>query len=122
MKIKQTAFTLTAVATVIALSFVSYQNTSYNQGNALINIGTLGGNTSCAFAINDRDEVVGEAETADGASHAFLWKDGHIIDLGCYPSDFTSPGVALLPSIKGLNDSSAMSINDNDQIVGQSSA
>ena len=45
-------------------------------------LGTLGGATSVATAINDLDEVVGSSQTATGQTHAFLWRDGHMTDLG----------------------------------------
>jgi len=48
---------------------------------AVTNLGTLGGSNSYAFGINDTGQVVGEAETSSGNSHAFLWKDGAMTDL-----------------------------------------
>jgi probable HAF family extracellular repeat protein len=36
-------------------------------------LGTLGGTTSEAVAINDRGQVAGSSTTADGSSHAFVW-------------------------------------------------
>jgi probable HAF family extracellular repeat protein len=44
-------------------------------------LGTLGGQSSHAFGINNRGDVVGDAETADGESHAFLFTAGRMIDL-----------------------------------------
>jgi probable HAF family extracellular repeat protein len=46
-------------------------------------LGTLGGQWSDAYAINDLDQVVGISETADGASHTFLYRGGQMVDL--YP-------------------------------------
>jgi probable HAF family extracellular repeat protein len=74
-------------------------------------LGTLGGPESRAVAINERGQVVGRAETKakDEAghpiSHAFLWEDGKMRDLG------TLPG--------GL-ESFAYGINERGQIVGTS--
>lgn len=45
-------------------------------------LGTLGGDTSRATAINGRGMVTGTSATADGAEHAFLWRDGEMVDLG----------------------------------------
>jgi probable HAF family extracellular repeat protein len=52
--------------------------------------------------INDLGQVVGTAETATGAFHAFLWQDGQMIDLD--------------PS--GTESSRAFQINDEGQVVG----
>jgi len=35
-----------------------------------------------AFAINDKEEIVGDRITADGSSHAFIYRDGEVRDLG----------------------------------------
>ncbi len=44
-------------------------------------LGTLGGSYSFAFNINDRSEIVGESDTADGDTHAFVVRGGVMIDL-----------------------------------------
>ena len=43
---------------------------------ALIDLGTLGGTNSRAYALNARGQVVGESETVTGQSRAFLWEAG----------------------------------------------
>jgi probable HAF family extracellular repeat protein len=45
------------------------------------NLGTLGGPTSQAVAINEHDVVVGSSTTSTGEVHGFLW-DGTMHDLG----------------------------------------
>jgi probable HAF family extracellular repeat protein len=45
-------------------------------------LGTLGGTSSGAWAVNARDEVVGISTLPDGTSHAFLWARGAMQDLG----------------------------------------
>jgi probable HAF family extracellular repeat protein len=44
-------------------------------------LGTLGGSFSVAFGINERGDIVGEAETAAGDIHAFLFRRGTMIDV-----------------------------------------
>ena len=65
-------------------------------------LGTLGGTSSAAFGINALGQVVGSAQTTDGAHHAFLYKDGIMIDLGTLGGGF----------------SRALAINASGQVVG----
>ncbi|NOT33899.1 MAG: hypothetical protein HOP12_06990 [Candidatus Eisenbacteria bacterium] len=53
-------------------------------GEVATTLGTLGGATSIAYAINDAGTVVGEAQLADGRSHAFLASGDYssLVDLG----------------------------------------
>ncbi len=72
-------------------------------GNALMeDLGTLGGTNSWGRGINNAGQIVGEASTADGDTHAFLWQSGVMIDLGTL----------------GGENSSASGINDDGDIVG----
>jgi probable HAF family extracellular repeat protein len=74
----------------------------------LVDLGTLGGSTSGATAINKSGEVVGYATTlGDAATHAFRWRGGTMTDLGVLP---------------GGGYSCANAINDRGQIVGTSDA
>lgn len=51
-------------------------------------LGTLGGDTSRAAAVNNRREVVGESRTAgSGALRPFLWRRGTMADLGVPAGD-----------------------------------
>jgi probable HAF family extracellular repeat protein len=45
-------------------------------------IPTLGGNTARGEGINGAGQVVGEADLASGATHAFLWNGSTVKDLG----------------------------------------
>ena len=54
----------------------------YYNGISVADLGTLGGAESVAMAINTYSEIVGEADTADGKEHAFLFTDGQMYDLG----------------------------------------
>jgi probable HAF family extracellular repeat protein len=69
----------------------------------MIDLGTLGGSSSSAAALNNRGQVVGWSTTASGETHAFVWDNGVMIDL--------SPEKAS---------SFASDINDRGEIVGSS--
>ncbi len=47
-----------------------------------MSLGTLGGDTGEAHAINNLGHVVGWSRNADDYARAFLWRDGEMIDLG----------------------------------------
>jgi probable HAF family extracellular repeat protein len=71
----------------------------------LHDLGTLGGGSSDAFAINRAGQVVGWASTTNDGQHAFLYDGAGMHDLGTLP---------------GSHWSSALAINDAGQVVGQS--
>ena len=47
----------------------------------IIDLGTLGGNTSRAFGLNDLGDVVGQAEDSEGLLHAFHWSGSIMTNL-----------------------------------------
>lgn len=71
----------------------------------MIDLGTLGGSTSDAVAINNKGQVIGRAKVTDTpfVRHAFVWEKGEMTDLG-----------AVTPCTR----STAISINSAGQIVG----
>jgi probable HAF family extracellular repeat protein len=69
----------------------------------VIEIGTLGGPSSSAYGINDRGDVTGEADRAQGHSHAFLFRDGKLQDIG---------------SLSPAHGAAGICINNRDQIAG----
>lgn len=71
----------------------------------IIPLGTLGGLTSVALAVNDLGQVVGGADTAHGRRIAFLWDAGVMTNLGALP---------------GIRHSEAWGVNNNAQVVGLS--
>ena len=65
-------------------------------------LGTLGGDTSRAHGIDERGQVVGQAQTATGETHAFLWLPryrglGGMRDLGTLPGGNRSAANAIAP-------------------------
>jgi probable HAF family extracellular repeat protein len=76
------------------------------QNGVLHNLASLSGGGSEAFDINDKGVIVGYSTTATGESHAVMWTDGGIVDLGTLPGD---------------DFSQALAINSQGQIVGTSS-
>jgi probable HAF family extracellular repeat protein len=68
-------------------------------------LGTLaGGCCSFAEAVNERGDVVGTSDVGDTISHAFLWRDGEMTDLG---------------TLGGLS-SVGQDINERGDVVGYS--
>jgi probable HAF family extracellular repeat protein len=66
-------------------------------------LGTLGGKTSGAIAVNNRGQVVGRsALTANAGFHAFVWENGRMTDLG------TLHGLVSEP----------VAVNDHGRIIG----
>ncbi|SFH59413.1 probable extracellular repeat, HAF family [Nitrosospira sp. Nsp14] len=79
----------------------------YGDFDALIDLGTLGGRTSSALALNDMQQVVGySAISGSGDTHAFLWSSDLMVDLGTLP---------------GFNHSLGSAINNRGEVVGWSS-
>lgn len=73
-------------------------------------LGTLGGDSSLAEAINASGQVVGESTRLGGTTnHAFVYRDGTMVDLNSYIS--ANSGWTLIET--------ARTINDSGQIVGQ---
>jgi probable HAF family extracellular repeat protein len=48
---------------------------SYGQKGAMVDLGSLGGSSSLAYAVNGSGQVVGYSYTAgDAASHTVMWQ------------------------------------------------
>jgi probable HAF family extracellular repeat protein len=75
------------------------------RGGRMTDLGTLGGQFSDAIAVNDRGQIVGEAEWKRFHKHAFLWRNSRMTDLGALPRRPYSAAVA---------------INERTQIMGTS--
>ena len=112
----------------------------------IVDLGSLGGQSSVAIDVGERGHVTGVSLLADGTDHAFLWTpDSGMVDLGaprcCYslgravnslgqvvgdtgdPVQATlwSDGTArILGTLSGGGSSQALDINDLGQVVGWS--
>ena len=77
------------------------------ENGLMTDLGTLGGDSSQAWWLNEAGVIAGSADlSTPGIHHAVRWKDGHILDLGTVEGDACSHG---------------RGINAKGQIVGLSS-
>src|SRR5205807_148331 len=91
-----------ALAILIGVAALSVAAPRASAAN-LIDLGTLGGPVSIAYGINDVGQIVGTSATASGTSHAFLWSNGTMADLG---------------SLGSMGPSDGRGINNRGQVVG----
>ena len=75
---------------------------------SLKDLGSLGGDNVYVYTINDEGVATGYSDIPPGTpvfGHPFIWKNGHMIDLGPPPA--------------GFNCAAGASVNRKDQVVGQ---
>lgn len=115
------------------------------EDGVMMDLGTLGGERSAAHGINNRGQVVGWSQTADGQYHAFLWQRGVMTEFGapggvfithaadinesgqvvgtCYTADGKSPGClwekGRVTTLSVLQESYPSAINNRGQVVGE---
>lgn len=95
---------LAAACAVVALAFGgASSNRVYGAATYTVtDLGTLGGTSSVANAINANGQVVGYSTTASGETHAFLYSGSKMTDLGTLGGSY----------------STAAAINTSGQVVG----
>jgi probable HAF family extracellular repeat protein len=90
------------------LSTNGYLNAAEYSNGSAIDLGTLGGNSSAAYGINDSGDIVGYSYVANNLStDAFLYSDNVMIDIN-----------SLLPIASGWTITAAYGINDFGDIIG----
>ncbi|HEY5730708.1 MAG TPA: hypothetical protein VIS72_11690, partial [Anaerolineales bacterium] len=67
---------------VLIVAFMVAQTALAAPQYSIVDLGILGGDSSRAQDINERGQIVGESTNPSGDTHAFLWKNGVMIDLG----------------------------------------
>ena len=77
------------------------------ENGVMSDLGTIGGIHSFANGINDSSQVVGSATTSGNETHAIRWQNGFMTDLN-----------SLIDSSSGWTLITAVTINDNGEIVG----
>jgi CSLREA domain-containing protein len=94
------------ISSIILTSFIFPWTFSIGQEQEVryevIDLGTLGGNSSIAIAINDSGQVTGNSQNVSGEFRAFKWQNGTMQDL----------------NIPGSVVSNAIDINNAGQITG----
>jgi probable HAF family extracellular repeat protein len=92
------------IAGACALDFSAYHACYWQPNNNVTDLGTLGGLTSLASAVNNLGQIVGSSDTPDG-QRVFLWTQ--------------ASGMQALPSLgSGKYEDGAAAINNNGAVVG----
>lgn len=95
---------LTAWPLWSGLALLALTGAARAQFYAVTDLGTLGGTNCIPYGINNREQIVGTAQTGMGSYHAFMFDAGRMVDLGTL----------------GGSNSWAYGINDNGWMVGAS--
>ena len=104
LKVLGRIFKAFVVAAVLVPALAAGAMASYT----IVDLGTLGGTNSYGYSINIRGHVTGYSDIpGDSGQHAFLYRDGKMIDLN-----------TLLPRSSKWTLLSGYGINDRGQITG----
>jgi len=77
-------------------------------GSTITSLGSLGGSAGAALALDSNGNVVGWSQTSSGQHHAFLYVNGHMIDMN---------SLSMIGAM-GWTLTDAAAINDTGLIVG----
>lgn len=81
------------------------------------NLPTLGGRNAEAWGINDAGQIVGAADTTNGSfTHATLWQDGTVRDLGALPGGQFSEAVSINASGVAVGFSTLVETEDGESL------
>ena len=111
LSMKIAYFAVLPVCGLLCFALLNHKTGRQIAAYSIEDLGTLGGETSSANAINNNGDVVGQADTGTTGSHAFLWSHGKMRDLGGLSDPFTKEPNAS-------TETNATSINDRGDIVG----
>jgi probable HAF family extracellular repeat protein len=79
-------------------------------GGQLVDLGTLGGDTSVAVDINDAGHVVGSSATSTGVSRAFVYRDGVMLELPVPGEASTAAAINRRGDVVGLQSAASPSV------------
>jgi probable HAF family extracellular repeat protein len=113
--------TCTVVMFIFALSLASQAEPAHSN-YTIVDLGTLGGNCSFAFGIDESGKVDGFSNPpgqdcfSGGTVHAFVWQNGVMTDLGTLggPNSLAAPGPSERGVAVGLAETSTADPNGED--------
>jgi probable HAF family extracellular repeat protein len=73
----------------------------------MTDLGTLGGSTSIAYAINNVGQIVGHASPPNSSVHAFLYSGGKMTDLGVFYDSSVAEAINSFGVVVGDSDTRA---------------
>ncbi len=106
---------------LVALIWLGTLANAQAQRYSVTDLGTLGGGSSTGYAINASGQVTGEAVTAGGTLHAFLYSNHVMRDL----NSLIDPALVVyvtLDSGKAINDDAWIVANGVDSRSGKTHA
>ncbi|MCW3052638.1 MAG: repeat protein [Chthonomonadales bacterium] len=87
----------------------SYQHAALYDNTGGHDLGLLtGGSYSAGYGVSDNGMVIGDADVANGSTHAFLGNKNGLVDLGVLAGDYSSAyAINSLGQVVGLSDDGA---------------